>query len=151
MAREGQSILVGFLAGKTEPTQLVLHRMRSAEALAAPARLPPEFSFRAYAQSAAMGMGNGEWVQLHLVLNEDKGWLFTESKLSPDQQVEVRMLKSGEKRYHVKATLEDSPRLRAYLDSLGDSLIKRTFRSATPPASQDAATSTRSTHTRAPA
>lgn len=145
VAREGQYILVGFLAGKKEPTQLVLHRMRSAQLSSAQAQIPPTFSLHDYARSPAMGMGNGEWVRLSLVFDKEKGRLFTESKLSPDQQVEVRTLKSGERRYHVTATLEDSPRLQAYLNSFGSHLISRRQRQVPPPMPQDAAPSLRST------
>jgi predicted DNA-binding transcriptional regulator YafY len=148
VAREGQYILIGFLAGKKEPTQLVLHRMRSAQLLSAPAQIPPTFSLHEYARGAAMGMGNGEWVRLHLVFDEFAGSLFTESKLSTDQEVEVRTLKSGDKRYHVTATLEDSPRLQAYLNSFGSHLISRRQRSIPPPMPQDAAPSQPSTRKR---
>lgn len=148
VAREGQYILIGFLAGKKEPTQLVLHRMRSAQLSSAQAQIPPTFSLHDYARSPAMGMGNGEWVRLTLVFDQEKGRLFTESKLSPDQEIEVRALKSGELRYHVTATLEDSPRLQAYLNSFGSHLISRRQRSIPPPMAQDAAPSQRIGRTR---
>jgi hypothetical protein len=148
VAREGQYILIGFLAGKKEPTQLVLHRMRAAQLSSAPALIPPTFSLHGYAQGAAMGMGHGEWVRLQLVFDEDAGLLFTESKLSPDQEFEVRTLKSGDKRYHVTATLEDSPRLQAYLNSFGSHLISRRQRRVPAPMPQVAAPSTRPTRKR---
>lgn len=148
VAREGQYILIGFLAGKKGPTQLVLHRMRSAQLSSAQAQIPPTFSLRDYARSSAMGMGDGKWVRLNLVFDKDAGRLFTESKLSPDQEVEVRTLKSGERRYHVTATLEDSPRLQAYLNSFGSHLISRRQRSIPPPMPQDAAPSQRPTRKR---
>lgn len=151
VAREGQYILICFLAGKNEPTQLVLHRMCAAQLSSAQAQIPPTFSLHDYARSPAMGMGNGEWVRLTLVFDEEKGRLFTESKLSPDQEIEVRALKSGERRYHVTATLEDSPRLQAYLNSFGSHLISRRQRSIPPPMPQDAAPPTRPTRTRTPA
>ena len=148
VAREGQYILIGFLAGKKGPTQLVLHRMRSAQLSSAQAQIPPTFSLRDYARSSAMGMGDGKWVRLNLVFDKDAGRLFTESKLSPDQEIEVRTLKSGERRYHVTATLEDSPRLQAYLNSFGSHLISRRQRSIPPPMPQDAAPSQRPTRKR---
>lgn len=148
VAREGQYILICFLAGKNEPTQLVLHRMLSAQLSSAQAQIPPTFSLRDYARSSAMGMGDGKWVRLNLVFDKDAGRLFTESKLSPDQEIEVRALKSGERRYHVTATLEDSPRLQAYLNSFGSHLISRRQRSIPPPMPQDAAPPTRPTRTR---
>ena len=143
VAREGQYILIGFLAGKKEPTPLVLHRMRLAQLLSATAQIPPTFSLHEYARGPAMGMGNGEWVRLHLVFDKFAGLLFTESKLSTDQEVEVRTLKSGDERYHVTATLEDSPRLQSYLNSFGSHLISRRQRSIPAPMSQDAAPSIR--------
>lgn len=149
VAREGQYILIGFLAGKKEPTQLALHRMLSAQLSSATAQIPPTFpGLHEYARSPAMGMGDGKWVRLNLVFDKDAGRLFTESKLSPDQEVEVRTLKSGELRYHVTATLEDSPRLQAYLNSFGSHLISRRQRSIPPPMPQDAAPSQRPTRKR---
>lgn len=136
VARDGQYILIGFLPGKTDPTQLVLHRMRSAELLTLPAQVPASFRLREYASTAAMGMGNGEWVRLNLLFDETAGYLFTESRLSPDQEVETAVLKNGKVRYRVTATLEDSPRLQAYLNSFGDSLISRRQSKVPKPADQ---------------
>lgn len=134
IARDGQYILIGFLPGKTDPTQLVLHRMRAAELLTLPAQVPASFRLREYASTAAMGMGNGEWVRLNLLFDDAAGYLFTESKLAPNQEVKREVLKSGERRYRVTVTLEDSPRLQAYLNSFGDSLISRRQRKVPKPA-----------------
>ncbi len=150
VARDGQYILVAFFGGNSQPYQLPLHRMHSAEMLAGNAQIPVEFDFQGYAHSGALGMGDGQWVRLTLVFDESAGRLFTESKLSPDQEVVIRELKRGAKRYHVTATLEDSPRLQAYLNSFGDSLISRRQRAIPAPASHKANPSIRPTRRRIP-
>lgn len=133
VAREGQFVLVAFFAGSSTPYQLLLHRMRSAKALEDPAQVPGDFDLQAYAHSSAMGMGTGRWLRLALTTDEHAGRFFEESKLSEDQVVVGHALKSGAMRYRVTATVEESERLDAYLNSLGEHLIRRSQRVVPPP------------------
>lgn len=134
VAREGQYILVAFFAGKDKPYQLALHRMRHAEALNETAHVPGNFDFQRYAHSAEMGVATGRWLRLVLTVDDHAGRFFEESRLSDDQVVSHRALKSGEARYRVVATVEESARLDAYLNSLGEHLIRRSQKVVPPPA-----------------
>jgi predicted DNA-binding transcriptional regulator YafY len=125
VAREGEFTLVAFYDGNTKPYQFVLHRIRRAVAIPDRARVPTGFDFRAYAWSAEMGFGTGRLVKLEAVFDEAAGWIFGDSKLSPDQTCERRELRDGSVRYEVTATLEDSARLDWFLNSFGDGLLRR--------------------------
>lgn len=95
---------------------LALHRVRSAEMLEAPTRVPEGFSLDTYLASGAMGFGGNETIILEVVFRDNAGDHLHETPLSPEQVLSP--LPDGSLK--LKANVVHTEQLRWWLLGFGD-------------------------------
>lgn len=108
--------LVCTFYGYQDPILLVLHRMKAVERLDESVARPPGFDLDAYIASGRMGFGDGETIQLELLLDADAAHHLTETPLSADQ----RLTRVSDGRVHVQATLPATQQLRWWILGFGE-------------------------------
>jgi len=110
--------LVCNFEGYQDVRLLALHRMRSAEHVESPAIVPRGFKFKDYLASGALGFGNGEKITLEARFLGNAVIRIKETPLSTDQEI----LSEGEGEAHVRATVVDTPQLKWWICSLGETV-----------------------------
>lgn len=97
------------------PVLLVMHRIRSAEALEKPSRWPEGFDLDEYIQEGGLGYRIGPPTEIEAVIDASVASVLMETPLATDQRLDPLPDRS----YRLRATVADTKELRSWLRGFG--------------------------------
>ena len=118
IVRDRVTYLICTMWDYTEPRQLLLHRVVSAEMLDTPSQCPEGFSLDSYIFQGEMSFPQGNTIHLCFATNEFAARQVRDCPLSADQQVTEPEEEGGD--VIIEATVQDTMELRWWLLSFGD-------------------------------
>lgn len=116
--RDRVAYLICTMWDYTEPRQLLLHRIVSAEMLDMSSQCPDEFDLDTYILQGEMSFPTGGKIQLSFELNEYAARQLRDCPLSADQRISET--EGNNEDVIIEATVQDSMELRWWLLSFGD-------------------------------
>lgn len=120
IVRDQISYLIATFDGYTDPRQLALHRITSAEMQPSSADCPKGFSLDAYIQQGEMNQPVGPTILLRFLLDAHAAAQLAESPMATDQQIEDSEYEGYKL---ISATVQDTLELRWWLKSFGDEAV----------------------------
>lgn len=118
LAQQGNRLyLVCRYEGYDNERILALPRIEKAELLPQRFTYPKDFDLARYDGEGRFAFGEGQRVRIAFTIDKSTGWHLIESRLSPDQETEIR----GDT-LRITATITDSQLLHAWLRGFGEAI-----------------------------